>query len=125
MTPPDDPLDILDRAHAASAGGEWCAVPDPGDECEVCSEPQDTFPHMIAVGSVGVALILTDEKEDANAAFIVAAHNLWPAVAEELRALREALGIIATCPPEAVHLMPLAAQAALAKLAAARGKGGT
>ena len=28
---------------------------------------------------------------------------------------REALQIVASCPPEAVHLMPLAAQAALSK----------
>lgn len=32
----------------------------------------------------------------------------------ENRRLREALDVIATCPAEAVHLMPLAAQAALA-----------
>jgi len=32
----------------------------------------------------------------------------------EISKYREALDIIATCPPDAVHLMPLAAQAALA-----------
>jgi hypothetical protein len=35
------------------------------------------------------------------------------ALAAEYRRMREALEVIATCPPEAVHLMPLAAQAAL------------
>lgn len=35
-------------------------------------------------------------------------------LAVEIRRLREALQVIADCPPEAVHLMPLAAQAALA-----------
>jgi hypothetical protein len=34
-------------------------------------------------------------------------------LAAEVRQLREALDIIAKCPAEAVHLMPLAAQAAL------------
>jgi hypothetical protein len=36
------------------------------------------------------------------------------AAESENRRLREALDVIATCPAEAVHLMPLAAQAALA-----------
>jgi hypothetical protein len=34
-------------------------------------------------------------------------------MAREILRLREALDVIATCPAEAVHLMPLAAQAAL------------
>lgn len=37
---------------------------------------------------------------------------------DEVARLREALDVIATCPPEAVHLMPLAAQAALCSTSA-------
>ncbi len=38
----------------------------------------------------------------------------------ERAVLREALDVIATCPPDAVHLMPLAAQAALRPASASR-----
>ncbi len=40
------------------------------------------------------------------------------ALRSENARLREALQVIATCPPAAVHLMPLAAQAALSEGAA-------
>ncbi len=60
----DDPLDILDRAHAASTGGEW---------------RHDGIPWAKGVHS-GLCC------DDAD--FIVAAHNMWPAVAEEMRRLR-------------------------------------
>lgn len=43
----------------------------------------------------------------------IAHERVLAAQAREIARLREALGIIAECPPEAVHLMPLAAQAAL------------
>ena len=59
-----------------------------------------------------------DAMVDGSGLCVSSARDLWRHRAEaaeaENRRLREALDVIATCPAEAVHLMPLAAQAALA-----------
>lgn len=64
---------------------------------------------------IAVAAIQDDESSE-----VLWAQNLIDAIAAalaakegEIQRLREALGVIADCPPTAVHLMPLAAQAAL------------
>ena len=100
--------DALMALHGKTTPGEWCAVNSFG-KLEIAKHKYDRHPicgdiHNIA-GHYGVG--------DDDAAFIVAAHNSLPALVAEYRRMREALEVIATCPPEAVHLMPLAAQAAL------------
>lgn len=90
----NDIIDELGRLHAASTPGDWKAF----DEVQ-----------MMRIGKLFFEVFPND------AAFIVAAHNHLPALLATLREMREALDIIATCPDDAVHLMPMAAQAALSR----------
>ena len=80
--------------------------------------------HADMIDIVSKATVRAERAEAEVArleALFQATHNVHHSWVAEVTRLREALEVIATCPPEAVHLMPLAAQAALSGTATTSG----
>lgn len=63
--------------------------------------------------AAGASLCDVEDERDALERSLRVSQQVVAEQRDRLAAAREALEVIATCPPEAVHLMPLAAQAAL------------
>lgn len=76
-------FDELNRLHAATTQGEW----------NNGRYPESTYVWDNVIGNSPIAECdFTDHSINeslANAAWIAAAHNAWPEIAEELQRLRE------------------------------------
>lgn len=72
----------VDRARElleAATPGPWRLKPDEGSYCEVCNEDQWQEAYTVCHGrttDIGIAVVMVDDKQDANAALIAAAPQL-------------------------------------------------
>ena len=86
-------LDRIEALANAATPGPWTTAPDPGcgevcDCGETCSREDHALIARSAAPTVGLAVVLAEERDEANAAFIAAAREDVPALVAELRAAR-------------------------------------
>ena len=86
-------LDRIEALVNAATPGPWTTAPDPGcgevcDCGETCSREDHALIARSAAPTVGLAVVLAEERDEANAAFIAAAREDIPALVAELRAAR-------------------------------------
>ena len=86
-------LDRIEALANAATPGPWTTAPDPGcgevcDCGETCSREDHALIARSAAPTVGLAVVLAEERDEANAAFIAAAREDIPALVAELRAAR-------------------------------------
>ena len=93
-------LDRIEALANAATPGPWTTAPDPGcgevcDCGETCSREDHALIARSAAPTVGLAVVLAEERDEANAAFIAAAREDIPALVAELRAARADLTVAA------------------------------
>lgn len=90
MTDIDTTIAEVKRLDAEATPGEWRAEADPGTDCEACLETSS--PQAALVRSYhsagGIAVVLTDDREKANAALIAYYRTAAPLLAAEVERLR-------------------------------------
>jgi hypothetical protein len=90
MTDINTTIAEVKRLDAEATPGEWRAEADPGTDCEACLETSS--PQAALVRSYhsagGIAVVLTDDREKANAALIAYYRTAAPLLAAEVERLR-------------------------------------
>src|SRR5262245_13521553 len=74
----------------AATPGPWHVAKDPGAHCFNCEEQLEPYPAMVAwqgASDVGLALVLDDDREKANAELMAAARAAIPELLDEVERL--------------------------------------